>query len=167
PSIWRVVQSLMCRSVILSIPILRTTVEPGHDDDANIYLFFALSESESQPGVPETSNSGASAGLASGFAAAAGATALAGTFDAPAAAADAAGFAATGGFAGGFTAGAGFAAGAAFAAGTGFAAVAAFAFASSLPLTSGSGGLPRPSAYSTEARRSTSMRNGWPEEYSA
>jgi hypothetical protein len=113
--------------------------------------------------------------LASGFAVAAGATpAFVPALDAPAAAAIAAGLGATAavvpaGLETGFAADTGAAAvtfvAAAGLTATGFAADdAVFAFAA---LASGAGALPRPRAYSTEARRSTSMRNGCPEEYSA
>ena len=127
---------------------------------AYFFLPGSGSESESQPGVLETSNSGASALGAAGFGFAAAGVATAGladVLDAPAEAAIAAGFAA---------AGAGRLISTRFGDAAGFAATAGFAAARGFPLASASG-LPRPRAYSTEARRSTSMRNGWPDEYSA
>src|SRR6516164_5510201 len=127
--------------------------------DCNYFLSGLHSEE------PETSNSGASAavGFAAGFGAAAGfADGFAALAAAAAFAAGAglvwAGFAAA--LAAGFAGDAGFTATAGFATAAG--AVGAFA-AGFAP----SAALPRPSACSTEARRSTNIRNGDPEEYSA
>lgn len=133
-------------------------------DRAHFLLGVSDAESASQPDELETSNSGASALGAAGLGLLAGEAR--GFVDAFGAAAAAAAFAGgeTPGFAGvavvaagleakDFTGDAGVAAG--------LAAPADFAFASP------SGALPRPSACSTEALRSTSIRNGDPEEYSA
>src|SRR5438552_15999893 len=116
-----------------------------------MFHFFLFDDSESHPGVPETSNSPALELARLGLAFGAAIAGFPDGLDAPAAAADVTGFAATDPV---LLAPAGLTAG--------FAASPGFAF----PL-SGSLAFPRPSAWSTEARRSTSMRNGDPEEYSA
>src|SRR6202046_824270 len=128
------------------------------------YGFFFGAESGSHPGVEETSNSGASelaaaaAALAFGF----GVTAVFAAPDFEATAGFGVVFAAAGASVALAVTGAGSVAAAAF--GAGFAATG---FAPAAGFDTGSGALPRPNALSTEARRSTSMRNGCPEEYSA
>src|SRR5579864_7830038 len=127
--------------------------------------FLGDPDSGSQPGWVETSNSGAAEGRAAGFAPGFNAT---GWLDdefpasfAPAVPEPETEAAAAFAIAGFGPAVAGLAGAADFAAARGFTAEAVFAF----PEVSAA--LPRPSACSTEAFKSTSMRNGDPEEYSA
>src|SRR5579872_4716076 len=130
---------------------------------------FSSGGSGSQPGVPETSNSGALA--RAGFPAFCAADEAAELTDfvpagpAPAAAALAASPGA--GFPMTIRLGAGFGAAGAAVAVAGFPAAAGLAPAAGLALAEGWAALPRPSACSTEARKSTNMSSGEPEEYSA
>jgi hypothetical protein len=137
----------------------------GQSLSAHFFFGGCGAESGSHPGELETSNSGASAcggaglldfamGAAAGFA-------LAPAEAAAAFAAD------TGGLLAGTAVLAGVADTGFGGAVAGFAGTAAFAAAAGFALPSASAALPRPSACSTEARKSTSMRSGDPEEYSA
>src|SRR5260370_32391337 len=119
-------------------------------------FFGAGGGAVSHPGVLETSNSGAAAaGLRAGLAVGRAAAGLAKGVATPAVPAPAAAAAIFALGADGAGLEAAVALAAVLAAGAGFA------------LPSASGAFPRPRAYSTEARRSTSMRNGCPDEYSA
>ena len=137
----------------------------GQSLSAHFFLGGSSAESGSQLGELETSNSGASAcGGAGLLDLVVGAGASLAVAVAEAEAAFAAG---TGGLLGRTAALAGVADTGFGSAAAGFAGTADFAAAAGFVLPSGSAALPRPSACSTEARKSTSIRSGDPEEYSA